>query len=208
MPKTRTRSWPLPFLPYPYPSNFGISSLKYSTTASGPLSTCNPCGIACVLMSGTMLLAVSWIFAASSGDHIDAQNYKTHQHTHVLASSGQRGAQRTKTFGLCSVTVASTWSIAVVFLLAVSASMASSSVLTIGISNMNNGILILQVLRNAPDEPLRALGRSVHSDQSPCRIRHLVVSGSLACVLLICCSSVGRYQFSVLQVSVFWAIVL
>jgi len=56
------------------PSNFGICSFKYSTTASGPLSTCNPCGIACVLISGTIPLAVSWILAASSGDHIDAQN--------------------------------------------------------------------------------------------------------------------------------------
>lgn len=51
----------------------GTFSNKYSTTPSGPLSTCRPCGIACVLIPGLSRSAISLISFACSGVHIDAE---------------------------------------------------------------------------------------------------------------------------------------
>jgi hypothetical protein len=51
----------------------GTFSTKYSTIASGPLSTCSPCGIACVLIPGTSFSAMLRISAACSAVHIEAE---------------------------------------------------------------------------------------------------------------------------------------
>lgn len=58
-----------------YAKILGIRSLRYSTTASGPFSTCKPWGIAWVLIPGLLSLAICWIRVLSSGVHIEAQNY-------------------------------------------------------------------------------------------------------------------------------------
>jgi hypothetical protein len=55
-------------------TNPGHFSLIYSTTASGPFSTCNPCGKAIVLRFGMIDLAVFIMLLLSSGVHIEAQN--------------------------------------------------------------------------------------------------------------------------------------
>jgi hypothetical protein len=56
------------------PSNSpGTISTKYSTIASGPLSTCSPCGIACVLIPGLSFCAMLLIVSASSCVHMDAE---------------------------------------------------------------------------------------------------------------------------------------
>jgi hypothetical protein len=51
----------------------GTFSNKYSTIPSGPLSTCRPCGIACVLIPGLSFSAISLISWACSGVHIEAE---------------------------------------------------------------------------------------------------------------------------------------
>ena len=58
-----------------YPKRIGKCPFRYSTTASGPFSTCRPSGMACVLISGTILLAICCILALSSGVHMEAQNF-------------------------------------------------------------------------------------------------------------------------------------
>lgn len=46
-------------------SRSGTVTKRYFTIASGPLSTCRPVGIACVLISGTTFLAIACICSAS-----------------------------------------------------------------------------------------------------------------------------------------------
>jgi len=71
-----------------YPSiRAGRFSLIYSTTASGPFSTCSPCGSANVLIDGTMLFASAWILWLSAGVHIDAVNWIASALLLLLASS-------------------------------------------------------------------------------------------------------------------------
>lgn len=48
---------------------------RNSTTASGPLSTCKPCGIAKVLTAGLTSLAREKMNSLCSGVHIEAVNY-------------------------------------------------------------------------------------------------------------------------------------
>ena len=55
-------------------SNFGTFSTRCSTIASGPFSTCKPCGIAYVLIPGLAFWAITWICVACSEVHMDAQN--------------------------------------------------------------------------------------------------------------------------------------
>lgn len=63
-----------PSHPLHAPTKPGHFSIIYSTTASGPFSTCNPCGSAIVLIPGFVSCAIAKILALSSGVHIDAQN--------------------------------------------------------------------------------------------------------------------------------------
>jgi hypothetical protein len=51
----------------------GTTSTRYSTTASGPLSTCKPWGIAYDFMPGLSLSAIARISVASSAVHMDAE---------------------------------------------------------------------------------------------------------------------------------------
>lgn len=55
--------------------SIGSFSLTNSTTASGPFSTCSPCGIARVFTAGLTSLAVLRNAALSSDFHIEAVNY-------------------------------------------------------------------------------------------------------------------------------------
>ena len=145
----------------PHASTSGNFSTKYSTIASGPLSTCNPWGIAWVLISGTISLAVCWILADSSGVHIDAQN-----------CSGQNLTNRpcllTNRFGFCSFTVASTCSIALKISLAL-----DDKRHTICVSYMYNYISVFELFGNTSYQSFGSIRSSINCNESPGCIWHI-----------------------------------
>src|SRR5687768_3157240 len=55
---------------------WGTRSTRCATIASGPCWTWSPCGMAYVLMSGTIDRATCCMRLLSSGVHIEAQNYE------------------------------------------------------------------------------------------------------------------------------------
>lgn len=145
--------------------------MRYSTIASGPLSTCSPVGMACVLIPGTIDRAVDWMCSASSAVHMDAQNYRA-----IRQTSAWPVRILTRTLGLCCVTFGTTSSMPTRKKLVLGGCRVEGGAgLTLTVVDVFNVVFVLERLDEPPNEALRPIGRSVdcHQSKRSLAFRHL-----------------------------------
>jgi hypothetical protein len=145
-------------------------STIYSTTASGPLLTCSPCGSARVLTSGLISRARDRTASLCSGVHIEAVNCEIDEPE--LRNKRRKRGERTTTSGRCCSRIEGAASgprkcyihVSLLTLLHLHQLMETRP-LTLSVRYMLNHIAVLDDFDDTAYESLRTLGCVVDCDE-------------------------------------------